>query len=76
MIQLLMLLVAAWLICGALAYSRTLAHFQRAWPRISDAEFYSDRSFALWTAAFGPAGLLTALALYRKHGWMWRWRKP
>ena len=70
------LLLCAWIICGALAYSRMLALFQRAFPGIADQDFYGDRSFALWTAAFGPLGLLTALALSRKHGWMWRWRKP
>lgn len=60
-----------WAVCGFLAYGRTLAHFQRAYPLIADTNRGVDYQFALWQVPWGPISLLVVFFTYR-HGFMWR----
>ena len=66
-----LLILTIWIICGLLAYGRTFAHFQRAWPSFAREDRESDALFAMGFALAGPIGLIAALCRFR-HGFMWR----
>ena len=67
-------IIILWIICGVLAYGRTLADFQRSYPIIAHESRRSDMVFAFIIGCTGPIGLFISLLLTirSKTGWMWR----
>ena len=64
-------LFAGWVVCGAIAYARTLAYFQFAYPSLARSEYASDVRFAVAIGVFGPVGLLASFIVCDK-GMKWR----
>jgi hypothetical protein len=58
--------IAAWCICGVLAYGFTFAYFQREYPRQAKEGAEEDRRLARQFAWGGPIGLMVALS---RGGW-------
>lgn len=52
------LVVAMWLICGVLAYGGLFAQFQNMYPSLRDADYRGDRNYSIFSALFGPVGLI------------------
>lgn len=63
--------IFVYIVCGVLAYGLTLAAFQVPFTIIAERDFKDDRKRALYTALFGPAGLVFELfSSQLKHGFM------
>lgn len=62
-------LLAAWVLCGLVAYGLTFAHFQREFVFIAVKRRKESRSLAMRVAVSGPLGLVVIISLgFWKHG--------
>lgn len=64
--------VLVYVVCGALAYARDFAYFQRKWPDLAEMNYAQDRRAALGRASLGPVSLLFALSYGTRYGLKWR----
>jgi len=70
------IVLIVWAVCGSISYGFTLAFFQREWPSLAAEKRGDDIRFALFTAVFGPIGLVVTLQNKDwRHGFMW-WPAP
>lgn len=63
--------IIGWIMCGIVAYGRTLAHFYRHYPTIADEARITTIFTALFQGLCGPVGLLISL-VFGRHGFMWK----
>ena len=64
--------IAIWIICGWLAYGLVFAYFQREYPILAERDRAFDAKLAMDYALDGPLGLIVALCVFHRHGFMWR----
>lgn len=72
MIWTLLTLIVIWIICGILAYGRSLAFWQREFPTLAKRDYTGDRNMSLLIAVLGPIGFFLSCVIgYARHGLMY-----
>lgn len=71
---LLILIAAAWSVCGLLAYAGTFGHLQRKWPSIAADGYDTDRLLSMAISVTGPIALVGTFVMSGGYPYGLKWK--